>query len=174
MAACDSREPLPELMPIAPFALVDQNEHPFGTDQLRGKVWIADVFFTSCPDICPLQTSQMANLQRRLPHDVWMVSVSVDPEVDTPARMREYAARYRADTTRWAFLTGDRDAVTRATTLSLRLGMGDRTAGETNYSIGHSSRFLLIDRNLTLRGIYDTDGDGMNALEADAKWLLDH
>jgi protein SCO1 len=161
-------------MPIAPFTLVDQNEHPFGTDQLRGKVWIADVFFTSCPDICPVQTSQMANLQRHLPHDIWMVSVSVDPEVDTPERMRDYASRYHADLSRWSFLTGERDAVIGATTTSLRLGMGDRSAGETGYSIGHSSRFLLIDRNLKLRGIYETNGDGMTALESDARWLLEH
>ncbi|MCZ7677247.1 MAG: SCO family protein [Sandaracinaceae bacterium] len=98
-------EPLPELLPIGEFALVDQDGEDVTNADLRGKVWIVDFVFTSCPDVCPVLTTQMANLHRRIDAgDVRFVSVSVDPAEDTPERLREYAARFGADTSRWSFL----------------------------------------------------------------------
>ncbi|MBZ0117700.1 MAG: SCO family protein [Sandaracinaceae bacterium] len=173
--ACERHEPPPELMPIAPFALIDQRGEPFGTEQLRGKVWIADVIFTSCPGVCPTLTSQMANLSRRLParDDLRFVSVTVDPEVDTPERLREYAARFGADPARWSFLTGEREAVHHAIERSLRLPVGDREPAGEGYDILHASRFLLVDQRGVLRGTYSTDAEGLGELERDARMLLD-
>lgn len=176
LAGCGSdEEPLPELVPISNFTLTDQDGEDYGTAQLAGKVWIADLIFTSCPSICPLMSTQMANLHRRLDHpDVRFVSISVDPEVDRPAVLREYAERYGADTSRWHFLTGTVEDVNRVVHLSFRLPMGEHMDREDGrYDILHTGRFLLIDRHGVMRGLYETDRENLERLEHDARRLLE-
>ncbi len=176
LAGCgeESEAPLPEMVPISDFTLTDQSGEDFGTAQLRGKVWIADLIFTSCPSICPVMSSQMANLHRRLDEpDVRFVSISVDPAVDTPEVLHAYAERYGADTSRWTFLTGTVEDVNRVVHLSFRLPMGERMdRDDGTYDILHTGRFLLIDRRGTMRGLYETDRAGLERLEHDARRLL--
>lgn len=175
LTTCGEDEPaIPEMMPISDFTLVDQNGDEFASRELRGKVWIADLIFTSCPSICPLMSTKMANLSRRVTQDdVRFVSISVDPEVDTPEVMRRYASRYGADLDRWIFLTGSVDDVRRVIGRSFRLPMGDRfETDDGTRDILHTGRFLLIDRRGTLRGLYDTDLAGMEQLERDIERLL--
>ncbi len=157
------------MLPVASFTLTDQDGHPFGTEQLRGKVWVADFIFTSCPDVCPLLTSQMANVARHIEmSDVLFVSITVDPATDTPERLREYAARFHADTGRWKFLTGDPDEVRSVIERGFRLPVGEREGREDGrYEILHGSRFVLVDRRGIMRGLYETDGDGLRRLEHD-------
>ncbi|HEY8432105.1 MAG TPA: SCO family protein [Sandaracinaceae bacterium] len=171
---CSGGEPLPELVPIGEFALVDQDGRPFGNDDLRGKVWIVDFVFTSCRNACPVLTTQMANLHRRIDSpDVRFVSVSVDPATDTPERLREYAARFRADTSRWTFLTGDPATVRLTIERAFRQPVGERTElGEGGYDILHANRFMLVDRRGMLRGLYETDAEGLERLERDALRLV--
>jgi len=168
-------EPVGELMPIAPFTLTDQSGDAFGTSQLRGKVWIGDLIFTSCPDICPVMSSQMANLHRRLEHpDVRFVSITVDPEVDTPEVLREYAARYGADSERWRFLTGSPDAVRGVIASSFHLPVEARQdRDDGRYDILHSGQFLLVDQRGVLRGLYETDREGLALLERHARQLAE-
>lgn len=176
LAACggDDEPPLPEMVPISDFTLTDQDGEDFGTRQLRGKVWIADLIFTSCPSICPMMSTSMANLHRRLDEpDVRFVSISVDPETDTPEVLSEYAGRYGADTERWTFLTGTVEDVNRVVHLSFRLPMGERMdRDDGSYDILHTGRFLLIDRRAVMRGLYETDREGLERLERDARRLL--
>lgn len=170
LAGCREEEPLPELLPIGEFALLDQNGAAFGLDRLRGKVWVASFIFTSCPDICPVMTSQMANLHRRVTDaDVHFVSVSVDPAQDTPARLREYAAQFRADPARWSFLTTDRPEQMRGIIeQAFRMPSGERQErADGRYEILHAPRFMLIDRRGTLRGLYETDAAGLDRLARD-------
>lgn len=176
LLACGcSEEPLPELLPIGEFALVDQDGDEVSNADLRGKVWIVGFVFTSCPDVCPVLTTQMANLHRRIDSgDVRFVSVSVDPEHDTPERLREYAARFRADTSRWSFLTtrepgSMRGVIERA----FRQPVGPRAEmGDGRYDILHAGRFMLVDQRGTLRGLYETDAEGLERLERDALRLV--
>ncbi|AKF10683.1 SCO family protein [Sandaracinus amylolyticus] len=158
------------LMPIAPFELVDQDGRAFGSAQLRGQVWIAGFAFTSCTSICPMLTSQMANLQRRLAErgdDVQLVTITVDPETDTPARMRAYAEQYRADLRSWSFLTGEPQRVRETIEQGFRRPIGARRDVEGGYDILHSGDLMLVDRDGMLRGIYPTDQDGLDALMRD-------
>ena len=177
LAACggDDERPLPEMVPISDFTLTDQSGEDFGTRQLRGKVWIADLIFTSCPSICPMMSTTMANLHRRLDDpDVRFVSISVDPATDTPEVLSEYATRYGADTSRWTFLTGTVEDVNRVVHLSFRLPMGERMERDDgNYDILHTGRVLLIDRRAVMRGLYETDREGIERLERDARRLLE-
>jgi len=92
------------------LALVDQFGQPLTLAELRGKVVLLTFTYSSCADVCPLITAAMAALQQRLTaaerQQVFFLSVTTDPEVDTPAVLHAYATRLGADLASWAFLTG--------------------------------------------------------------------
>ncbi|KMY50487.1 SCO family protein [Peribacillus loiseleuriae] len=92
------------------FTFTDQNHKEFSKSDLKGKVWIADFVFTNCTSVCLPMTSNLSDFQGMLKDngisDVDIVSFSVDPELDTPAALKEYAERFNADLPSWHFLTG--------------------------------------------------------------------
>jgi cytochrome oxidase Cu insertion factor (SCO1/SenC/PrrC family) len=98
---------------VPEFAFIERSGRLVTRTDLQGLVWIGNFFYTSCPDTCPLQSARMARLQGDLAdaRDVRLVSISVDPEHDTPAVLRDYAQRFGADAERWLFLTGDKAAI---------------------------------------------------------------
>ena len=118
---------LPVYGSVPDFALIDQRGHPVRRGDFDGKVWIASFIFTNCPDECPLMTSEMARLQSNLAHmaDLRFVSISVDPDRDTPAVLSQYAERFNADPGRWFFLTGDKRAIYFLAREGFRLGIVD-------------------------------------------------
>ncbi len=99
------------------FELVDQDGHRVRLDELRGKVLLVDFIFTRCPGPCPIQTAQHVSLQRSispaLAARTWFVSITLDPDHDTPAEMKAYAQAHGADLANWSFLSGDYDTVRR-------------------------------------------------------------
>ena len=118
--------------PIGPapsFALIDQLGRPVSDADLRGKVVVADFIYTTCTDICPAITAQMAALRTRLAEegllgdDVQLVSISVDPARDTPEVMRAYSALFGADPATWRFLTGDEATIRRVVVDGFLLGV---------------------------------------------------
>lgn len=118
--------------PIGPapaFALTDQLGRPVSDADLRGKVVVADFIYTTCTDICPALTAQMASLRTRLAdegllgNDVVLLSISVDPARDTPAVMRAYSAPFDADPANWRFLTGDETAIREVVVDGFALGI---------------------------------------------------
>lgn len=170
--ACGGGDELPEIFVVRPFTLTDQAGVRFESTALRGHVWIANFMFTSCTSICPLLTTHVANLQRRLADtDVRFVSITVDPEVDTPATLAAYAERHGADPRRWSFLTGPRDEVRRVVVEILHASMGEAETREAGFDIAHSGKLLLIDGAGVVRGQYDTDREGLEAIERDARRL---
>jgi cytochrome oxidase Cu insertion factor (SCO1/SenC/PrrC family) len=124
-ATTDSR--LPVYGAVPDFTLTDQSGRSVRRADLEGRVWVANFIFTNCPDECPLMTAEMAQLQSDLAHvpDLRLVSISVDPERDTPAVLSQYADRFNADPTRWLFLTGDKRAIYRLAKEGFRLGIVD-------------------------------------------------
>ena len=118
---------LPVYGSVPDFALIDQRGRPVRRADFEGKVWIASFIFTNCPDECPLMAAEMAQLQSDLAHleDVRLVSISVDPEHDTPAVLLQYAQRFNADPRRWFLLTGDKQAIYRLAREGFRLGIVD-------------------------------------------------
>jgi protein SCO1/2 len=164
----------PVLGTLPDFALVDQEGSGFGSDELRGTVWIADFIFTRCPDMCPMLSSVMARVQRQLARDpafadVRLVSISVDPEHDTPERLAAYAAKYGAEPDRWFFLTGERQAIWRLSKEGFRLAVGESPRG-ADAPLFHSDKFVLADRAGRIRGYYDaTDQEALLALMRDLR-----
>lgn len=165
-----ANNPLPKYGLVPPFQLVDQNEHSFGLEQLRGKIWIADFVYSTCQGPCPMLSSRMSETQKPLRDtDVKLVSFSVDPERDTPAVLREYAARLDAQPGRWYFLTGDKPTIYRLAQEGFKLATLE--GGEAGPV--HSTRMVLVDRTGTIRGYYDAlEADAMTRLLADANHLL--
>src|SRR6476646_4148322 len=102
---------LPQYGEVPAFSLVDQDGLKFGLEDLRGQVWVADFIFTSCASACPRLTGEMRKLQvdimdRGDANRTRLVSISVDPERDTPKKLREYADQVGVVGRRWKFLTG--------------------------------------------------------------------
>jgi protein SCO1/2 len=157
---------------VPQFQLTNQNGQPFGSEQLRGKIWIADFIFTTCPGPCPLISSRMADLQKPLENsDVHLVTFTVDPETDTPEVLRDYAARLNATPNRWDFLTGDKDAIYKLTQQGFKLAVADDIP-ESEGPV-HATRAVLVDRKGHIRGYYDmTAPDAVTKLLADTTQLL--
>jgi protein SCO1/2 len=150
------------------FSLTDETGRPFTRADLSGAVAIADFIFTRCPGPCPMMTSQLAALQKRLPPSVRFVSFTMDPQHDTPAVLRDYAARFHADPARWHFLTGDRAQIVNVAK-ELKL---PTAVGQTPADIVHSEKFVLVTPDGRSAGYYDsTDPQAVDRLVNDATAL---
>ncbi|HVZ74657.1 MAG TPA: SCO family protein [Polyangia bacterium] len=157
---------------VPAFALTDQTSRPFGTRDLAGKVWVADFVFTACQEACPLLSQRMEEVGRRtkqLGPDFHLVSISVDPERDTPARLAEYAARYHASPLAWSFLTGPADAIQSAVTDGFKVGMGKEAVtpdggGPTFFEIFHGENLVLVDRAQRIRGYFRSSPEDVDRL----------
>ncbi|MGQ0614176.1 MAG: SCO family protein [Planctomycetaceae bacterium] len=159
---------LPKHGEVPAWSFTERTGRAFGTSDLRGKIWVADFFFTNCFGPCPLMTARMKHLQERFAaaDRFRLVSFTVDPERDTPEVLRAYAAKQGAHEERWLFLTGAREEINR---LAFQ-GMGIGTEGE---SMHHSTRLVLVDPDGFIRGYYDAkDDEHMERLEKDLRSLL--
>jgi protein SCO1 len=168
--------PLPVLGTLPDFRLVDQQGQAFGGAELRGYVWVAGFIFTRCPTICPAITARMAKIQHRargIEPGFRLVSFSVDPAYDTPARLDEFARRYRASPRMWKMLTGPLDQMKSTVEEGLKIAMGE-PVGENDFaSLFHGTHFVLVDRELRIRGYYDSNApDVEDRLLHDATMLI--
>ena len=141
---------LPVLGQVQNFTLYNSDGKEFSSRQLKGRVWIADFFFTTCSDICPMMTKHLSSIHQslKIEKNVFLVSFTVNPEHDTPEVLAEYAKKLKADTKKWFFLTGPRDKITEIAVKSFKLGSMDEP-------VFHSSYFTLVDRYGLIRGYYD-------------------
>ena len=162
--SCGSvRQPLPAYGQVPAFDLTDQSGARFSSASLAGKIWVAGFIFTNCTGPCPRMSSLMKQVQTAA-RDVELVSITVDPERDTPGTLDAYARRYGAGTG-WHFLTGPREALHALKRDTFKLG-------DVDGSLNHSTRLVLIDRQGSVRGYYGTtEGDGINRLLVDIKRL---
>lgn len=130
--------------PVAPFTLIDQDGQEFDTRQLEGKVWVASFFFTNCPAICWRMNQALAAWQHTHPESqIHFVSITCDPENDTPAALKTYANHFKADPKRWTFLTGDMSQIQKIGQESFHIAVvkGD-----------HTDRACVVDKNGKIRG----------------------
>ena len=157
---------------VPAFQLTNQNGQPFGSGQLARKIWIADFVYTTCPGPCPMISGRMSELQKPLEKsDVHLVSFSVDPEKDTPAVLRGYAAKLQAEPGRWDFLTGAKSAIYKLSHDGFKLAVSD--GNDAQGLPVHSTRMVLVDRHGQIRGYYDaTEPDAITKLVADTNHLL--
>jgi cytochrome oxidase Cu insertion factor (SCO1/SenC/PrrC family) len=120
---------LPVYGALPDFALVERSGRSVRRSDLEGKIWVASFIFTHCADECPQMAAELARLQADVAalEDIRLVSITVDPERDTPAVLSQYAERFTADPERWLFLTGDKEAIYRLARDGFRLGIVDAT-----------------------------------------------
>ena len=159
-------------------SLVDLSGQAFNGLELKGRVWIVNFFFSQCTELCPRTMAQMARLQKALAgaEEVRLVSITVDPEHDTPAVLGEFAAHFGAQPDRWFFLSGDKQAIYALSLNTFHLMVeevpeGVRKPGDD--SVQHDGHFVLVDRQGYLRGYYDgLDEEAMSHLLQDVQGLL--
>jgi protein SCO1/2 len=174
-------EPPPVLGTLPDFALVNRDGRTITRADLAGAPWVADFIFTRCPSSCPLMTARMARFARdvsRGPQGLrfHLVSISVEPDHDTPAVLARYAAGFEAPP-HWLFLTGSRDAVLTLSRDGFKLGLEmtppPPPAGvELPEPILHSTRFVLVDGDGRIRGYYEAfDEESMARLRKDL-WAI--
>ena len=134
---------------VPDFQFTTQDGSMLSKADLLGKVWVVDFFFTRCPGPCPVMSSRMAEISKELKKakDVRLVSVSIDPENDTPAVLSAYAKRLNADPSRWSFLTGPKKEIDAFTTKGMLQVLATDPVGVPT----HSTRFLVVDREGRIR-----------------------
>jgi protein SCO1/2 len=128
------------------FVLLNQDDKRFDSTTLRGKVIVLNFIFTTCTDVCPLFTANLAQLQRifkdsRRGDDIFFISITTDPEVDSPKVLKAYAQRYGANFQNWAFLTGTEPQLE-----EVWKGFGIRVIRKGRGLIQHTSLTTIIDR----------------------------
>ncbi len=147
------RPDLAVLGTVGAFSLIDQDGKPFRRADLLGRLSVAAFIFTECGGQCPMMSRQMARIQALVPPEagLQLLSISVDPGHDTPAVLSSYARRYGAQPDRWRFLTGKPEVIYRLAQKGFRLAADGRTSD----AITHSSRLVLLDRQIRIRGYYE-------------------
>ena len=145
----------PAIGTVPDFHFATQDGKTLTRQDLLGKVWVIDFFFTRCPGPCPMMSSRLAEISKELKKakDVRLVSLSIDPEHDTPAVLNEYAAKVGADPDRWIFLTGPKNQVEEFTTKGMLQALSNADPAPPV----HSTRFLVIDRQGRIRSARKLD-----------------
>ncbi len=164
-----SKKTLPVLGNINNFILYDQNGNEFSEQDLLGNYWISDFIFTTCAGPCPVMSSQFQGFQEKYSDNsnLKLLSISVNPQYDTPNILQNYGERYSADFKKWNFLTGD---VNEIHTLALE----SFKVGDAENPIFHSAFFILIDDQAQIRGYYNsTINEDINKMYSDINDLMD-
>ena len=166
-------KPLPILGQVQDFRLTNQAGQIVTLADLRGRVWVADIIFTRCAGPCPRMTRQMREIQQALPatSTAKLVTLTTDADFDTPPVLKAYADKFGADPKRWMFLTGDKRQVANLAIDSLKLTAvekkpEERLAPEDLFV--HSTIFVVVDKLGRLRGVFETDGEGVSPMQARA------
>lgn len=161
--------------------LTNQLGEQVSLDDLKGKILIADFFFTRCPSICPTLTKNMKGLQDALKMKnprkridsafVQFLSFSVDPERDSSTVLKKYADKYSVNHDTWWFLTGPKKDIYDFALNELKLGLQD--GGNVDSNFMHTAKFVLLDRERIVRGYYDgLDTASVSKLAEDLTLLL--
>jgi protein SCO1 len=167
VAKLQNRQPLPVYGQIADFTLTNEDGAVTTLANLTNHVWVADIIFTRCAGPCPRMTAQMKSVQDNLPSDnpARFVTLTTDPDYDSPKILKRYGERYGADFDRWIFLTGTKAEIAGLAANSLKLGSTPIAPADQKNSADlfiHTTLFVLVDKQARLRGIYQTGGDDVD------------
>jgi len=160
-------------IPIRDFRLIDQNGRSFDFKTVRDKVVVLAFAYTTCPDVCPLTTAAMRQIQMALDRiersSVYFITVTTDPEVDSPKVLALYAKRYGVDLSDWTFVTGE-EAVLRG----IWKNFGVRVVKKARGLVDHTSLTAVIDRTGTMRFAYYGTAPDPKVVIEDVRSLLAH
>lgn len=155
------------------FRLKNQFNERFNSDDLKGKIQVVDFFFTTCPSICPMMTSNMKIVEEAFINEdrVAILSFSIDPEIDTPEKLKSYAEGYHIEKDNWTFLTGSQDKILDLAHDYKVRAFDDSQGGQPN--LIHDGTFVLVDGLGRIRGYYDgLSAEGTRKLVLDIDKLL--
>jgi cytochrome oxidase Cu insertion factor (SCO1/SenC/PrrC family) len=159
-------QPLPIITTVPAFRLTERSGREAGSEELRGRVWVASFIFTTCPGPCREMSQMFATLQAAFKREGWLdvklVSFTVDPENDTPDVLRRYADSLGADPERWWFLTGRREDIWTTSLRGFLLTVTETPEADVP-KMGkylHSTRFAVVDARGNMRGSYNIEAAG--------------
>jgi protein SCO1/2 len=152
---------------IGDFSFLDQNGNTVTQNDVKGKVFVAEYFFTTCQTICPVMNKQMQRVHElyRENDKVNILSFTVNPEIDTVEQMKRYAEEHKADGKKWHFLTGEKDKLYELARKSFFVlkPAESQNLGDVGSDFIHTNNFVLVDQKMRIRGYYD----GTNKKEVD-------
>lgn len=158
---------------IPEFSFLNQDGNPMGRAEMEGKITVVDFFFTSCPSICPVMSREMERVNdifRNQP-EVQIMSISLDPEYDTPAILKAYAEEHNAIPDKWHFLTGPKEETYRLAKCGFVIPTVDGNGVPEDFV--HTDKFMLIDELGRIRGYYSgTSREDVDLLILETKVLL--
>ncbi len=157
---------------ISDFSLLNQNGNNVTQEDYKNKIYVADFFFTTCPDICPIMTGNMLYLQENLKDtNVMLASFSVTPKIDTVEVLKEYSTLKGIDDSRWNLMTGDKKQIYDLARKSYLVAKA--IPDGKNHGMIHTENFVLVDRDKRIRGYYDgTNIEDMDKLLDDIQILI--
>ncbi|WP_107037374.1 SCO family protein [Brumimicrobium mesophilum] len=162
---------------VGKFSLTNQNGETITLDDVKGRIFVAEYFFTTCLTICPIMTEEMMRVQERFSgnDDLKILSFTVDPEIDSVEVMKAYAEKHNAVDGQWHFLTGTKDdlySLARNSFFVLKPAEA-RNLGDAGSDFIHTNNFVLVDKELQIRGYYDgTSSEEIDVLMEDIDLLL--
>ena len=165
------------------FSFTNQDGKTIDNETYKGKVYIVEFFFTTCPSICPIMNRNMVKIQNEFfgNPNLAIASFTIDPAHDTPAILKEYAASYKITNPNWNLLTGDKDSIYKLANEGFNIYAGENSEAEGGFE--HSGYFALIDQDGFMRSRVDENGNpivyyngledsGIQMLKEDIKSLL--
>jgi protein SCO1 len=167
LAEVKKQHALPVIGAVAEFTLTNQDGKVTTLADLSNQVWVADIIFTRCAGPCPILTGRMKSLADALPKTsgAKLVTLTTDPDFDTPAMMKKYGGHFDADFSRWMFLTGIKTQIGALGAGSLKLSaVPVPPADQTNAAdlFIHTTIFVVVDKHARLRGSFETMGEGVD------------
>lgn len=143
---------------INDFSLTNQNGETVTQDTYKGKIYVADFFFTTCATICPIMTKNMADIQKEIldDEDIMLLSHSVTPQIDSVAQLKRYAIEKGVNDQKWNLVTGDKKQIY---DLARKSYLAVKSQGDNDYGMVHTENFMLIDKERRIRGFYDGTKD---------------
>lgn len=163
--------------PVPDFSLINHREETISQEDLLGKVYVVEFFFTTCPSICPIMHKSMVKIQDKYfgNPNVAFVSVTINPDFDTPEVLNTYAINNNVTNTNWQFLTGDLDDIYTLANQGFNLYAAE--APEVEGGFEHSGFFALVDKKGNIRSRLLSQGNPKiyyNGLEdSDVRMLID-
>jgi len=144
---------------VPDFSFTNQDGKTITNENYKGKVYIVEFFFTTCPSICPIMNENMVKIQDEFfgNPNLAIASFSIDPEKDTPDVLNEYAKKYKITNPNWHLLTGDKEAIYDLANKGFNLYVGENDEAEGGFE--HSGFFALIDQEGNIRSRADENGN---------------
>ncbi|MBW7868032.1 MAG: SCO family protein [Brumimicrobium sp.] len=160
---------------VEEWSYLNQDSIWINSEDLKGKIWLADFIFTHCPSVCSPMTERMKEINQELTSlsdKIEFLSFSIDPKRDSVARLKEYIQEHSITAKNWQFLTGDQEETNQMAFNSFLVFANEDSKSPGGFA--HSPNFILVDENRHVRGVYNgLNETGRKQLIADIKLLLE-